>query len=186
MRIYVACLASYNNGTLHGRWIGLEFLSIDEARAEIAAMLRESPFPNVTVEHPDTGEEVPSAEEWAIHDHEGFPYEVGEYDSLGELYNYVEAANAADADGTREALDALIGDGETPDNAAAIIHDGDYHGQWDSVEDYAEEYVESCGLLDSMPENLRRYFDMEAFARDLKYDLRVVNGANCTVHIFSP
>ncbi|SDR67556.1 antirestriction protein ArdA [Erythrobacter sp. HL-111] len=32
---------------------------------------------------------------------------------------------------------------------------------------YAEELIESTGMLDQMPENLRYYFDTEAFARDM-------------------
>ena len=37
--------------------------------------------------------------------------------------------------------------------------------------DYATSYIDECGLLDSMPEQLRYYFDYEAFARDM-----VLNG----------
>ena len=37
-----------------------------------------------------------------------------------------------------------------------------------SVLDYAHETVDDCGMLDDMPEFLRRYFDYEAFARDLE------------------
>lgn len=33
--------------------------------------------------------------------------------------------------------------------------------------DYAHDYIDDCGLLDTMPENLRCYFDVEAFVRDL-------------------
>ena len=33
--------------------------------------------------------------------------------------------------------------------------------------EYAEEYIADSGLLDDMPENLRYYFDMEAFTRDM-------------------
>lgn len=55
MRIYVACLASYNNGVLHGRWIDMEHTDRETVDAEIAAMLRESPFPNVRVECPECG-----------------------------------------------------------------------------------------------------------------------------------
>jgi antirestriction protein len=33
---------------------------------------------------------------------------------------------------------------------------------------YVEMLVEDCGLLDEVPENLRYYFDYEAFARDLE------------------
>ena len=55
-RIYVACLAAYNNGCLHGRWI--DATTPDEIRREVSAMLRASP------------ESDP--EESAIHDYEGF------------------------------------------------------------------------------------------------------------------
>jgi antirestriction protein len=56
-RIYVACLAAYNNGYLHGVWIDAaqEPWSIYD---EVKAMLAASP--------------VAGAEEWAIHDYEGF------------------------------------------------------------------------------------------------------------------
>ena len=56
-RIYVACLAAYNNDILHGRWIDA---ASGEAHiwGETRAMLAASPIPN--------------AEEWAIHDYEGF------------------------------------------------------------------------------------------------------------------
>jgi antirestriction protein len=56
-RIYVACLAAYNNGYLHGAWI-------DATQGEwciwedIQKMLAASP--------------IPDAEEHAIHDYEGF------------------------------------------------------------------------------------------------------------------
>jgi len=33
--------------------------------------------------------------------------------------------------------------------------------------EYAESYIEDTGLLNEMPENLRYYFDTEAFARDM-------------------
>ena len=56
-RIYVACLAAYNSGILHGEWIDIED-DIDETWAHINAMLKASP--------------VADAEEWAIHDYEGF------------------------------------------------------------------------------------------------------------------
>ena len=57
IRIYVACLAAYNNGHLHGEWIEVtDEASIWEA---VQAMLFTSPIEEDT-------------EEWAIHDYEGF------------------------------------------------------------------------------------------------------------------
>ena len=56
-RIYVACLAAYNNGRLHGRWIDAS--QGEEAISDaVQVMLADSPEPD--------------AEEWAIHDYEGF------------------------------------------------------------------------------------------------------------------
>jgi antirestriction protein len=64
-RIYVACLAAYNSGWLHGAWIDVGD-DADAVWAAIAAMLKTSP--------------VARAEEWAIHDYEGFGgVEIAEY-----------------------------------------------------------------------------------------------------------
>jgi len=36
-----------------------------------------------------------------------------------------------------------------------------------TAEEYAEDYLESTGMLDQIPENLRFYFDVALFARDM-------------------
>lgn len=36
-----------------------------------------------------------------------------------------------------------------------------------NAQDYAHEYIEDTGMLDTLPEQLRYYFDYEAFARDM-------------------
>lgn len=67
-RIYVACLAAYNNSILHGEWID----AAQEPWAlydDVRAMLSASP--------------VAGAEEWAIHDCEGFGgVRIGEHTGL--------------------------------------------------------------------------------------------------------
>lgn len=45
-----------------------------------------------------------------------------------------------------------------------------YAGEWGCDLDLAEDFVESTGMLNSMPDNLRGYFDTEAFTRDLMLD----------------
>jgi antirestriction protein len=45
-----------------------------------------------------------------------------------------------------------------------------YSGEWDSDNALAEDFMESTGMLASMPDNLRGYFDTAAFARDLMMD----------------
>ena len=36
-----------------------------------------------------------------------------------------------------------------------------------TAREYVEDYIDSTGMLDSMPENLRYYFDYDAFTRDM-------------------
>src|SRR5258708_28954238 len=67
-RIYVASLSDYNAGILHGEWIEADQPPEDLHEATQAMSERSS---------------SPDAEEFAIHDYEGFGhYEVEEYDSL--------------------------------------------------------------------------------------------------------
>jgi antirestriction protein len=71
IRIYVACLAACNNGILHGRWINAD-QDADDIRSEIAAMLKASP--------------IEDAEEYAIHDYEGFEgVSLSEYHGIDEV-----------------------------------------------------------------------------------------------------
>ena len=64
IRIYVADLAAYNNGCLHGVWIN-PCDDLEDIQSQINEMLA------------DSLEE--DTEEYAIHDHEGFEgYPVGE------------------------------------------------------------------------------------------------------------
>src|SRR4051812_38892101 len=68
IRIYVADLAAYNSGILHGVWIDAT-LDVEDIQEQIDAMLKASP--------------VADAEEYAIHDHEGFDgYSLGEYEGI--------------------------------------------------------------------------------------------------------
>ena len=50
---------------------------------------------------------------------------------------------------------------------------------------YAEELVDDTGMLDSLPENLRHYFDYARFARDLfMFDRHSVRSGHGTVYVF--
>ena len=91
-RIYVACLASYNAGILHGRWIDCD-QGVDHIHEEVAAMLKEST--------------QQFAEEWAIHDHQ-FLGNISECTSFDTCANIGEAiTNAHDADAFLAWLDNI-------------------------------------------------------------------------------
>ena len=64
-------------------------------------------------------------------------------------------------------LGDTLADALAADLDEGIIFESDEHEERALVE-YAEQLVDDTGMLDAMPENLRMYFDYEAFARDLR------------------
>lgn len=79
-RIYVASLSDYNGGRLHGVHIDMgDALDIDEVWGKVNAMLAASPEFKA---FPQGG----PAEEWAIHDYEGFGgWHLGENENLEKV-----------------------------------------------------------------------------------------------------
>jgi antirestriction protein len=186
MQIYIACLASYTNGTLHGKWIDATS-DVDEMQEDVNDLLRSSKYPNVMVECPACGGvcrvvacstckgygEVPSAEEIAIHDFDGIP-DLGEYCGLQAVADYVEFVEAHDyfeADEIKAVMDDCCGDLAL---AKERLEDG-YCGTFVRFQDFADEYVDDCILPDVDNEMARRYFDYDSFARDLKMDMHTID-----------
>ncbi len=143
--IYVACLAAYNNGYLHGAWIDATD-DLGLIQAQVAQMLAASPMPD--------------AEEYAIHDHEDYGgYYLGEYAGLESAHNI--AVYLADTG----KLGAMLlshfgGDLQAAQNALE-----EYVGCYESVADFAQELTEETAAI---PESFRYYIDYEAMARDME------------------
>lgn len=170
MRIYVACLAAYNNGWLHGKWIDCEGKDAEAIREETQLMLKESP---VTKEYGEI------AEEWAIHDYEGFgSYKVKEWSSFDEIGAIARAVENSEHD-----LELITGvmdqRGCTAENAIEYIDDN-YSGEFKDLISYAWDFLESVGDFSAIPKHLQGYFDIEAYARDfeLNGDIFTVDSAN--------
>lgn len=89
-------------------------------------------------------------EEYFITDYECDFYEIGEYESISTLNEIAEK------------LDDL-------DEAIEKAERGDYriYSNCDNMTDVAYAVVEECDYLRNVPENIARYFDYEAFGRDL-------------------
>ncbi|MEJ7927827.1 antirestriction protein ArdA [Sphingobium sp. AN641] len=164
-RIYVACLASYNSGILHGAWIEAArepWAIYDEVRAMLAA----SP--------------IAGAEEWAIHDYEGFGgvriAEYASFDHLSDLAAFVVEHGVLGA--------ALLDhcDGELDEARQAI--DDRHLGTYASLADYVQEVTEDSTVI---PHALRYYIDWRAMARDAEIngDLFAVQTAWDAVHVFA-
>lgn len=151
-RIYVACLASYNNGDLHGVWIDLDDGDADRVNKEIKAMLASSP--------------TPGAEEYAIHDYEGFGgMRVDEYTPVDWLVGVAGLASDHDF----EALASFIGwhgINETGDPSDISKWFEEAFIGYMSVEDFACDYlVEAYPDIVNGP--LGSYIDYAAYGRDL-------------------
>jgi antirestriction protein len=167
-RIYVASLSDYNAGRLHGAWINANH-DTEEIEEAITAMLAKS--------------KEPIAEEWAIHDYEGFgPIGLGEFESIEHV--------------------ATLGRG-IAEHGPAFAHWADYLGssQWQyltnfednfvcecsSKTEFAESMLENMGIdIDSLvDEQLQPYvsFDIDAFARDLSFDFHIAEDDN-GVYVF--
>jgi antirestriction protein len=150
---------------LHGRWINAS-QDEDDLAADVQAMLAGSP--------------TADAEEFAIHDHEGFGgLELHEYEGLGTV---ARVASLIEEHGeVFGALASYFGDLE---EAEAAMSDR-YQGAWDSLEDWAHNLLQEIGELDGIPERLRCYFDVAAYARDIELSGDVITvDVEGSTHVF--
>ena len=162
-QIYVACLAAYNNGFLHGCWVDAT-QGKDEIYKNIYNMLAESP--------------IEGGEEWAIHDYSGFgDARIEEYESIEQI---VLIGDFIDKHGELGA--SLLGE-YSIDDAQTCLEDH-YHGAYDCEVDFARTIFEEC-YNDAIPVNLIYYFDYEAFARDLFINDYFSIEAQGRTHVFS-
>jgi antirestriction protein len=185
-RFYAACLASYNAGTLHGAWIDASD-DVDTMQEEISAMLRASPHPNILVEDPATGEEVPSAEEYAVHEYDGLPSSLGEHPGLDYIAAYVELLETADDRDIPEDVVAELVEGSDLagiDRAKDAIDD-DFQGRFDSLEAWAYDFEDTSGGLTDVPDRFHNYIDFAAIGRDAEIggDIRAIRSGG-SLYVF--
>ena len=166
-RIYAASLTDYNNGRLHGEWIYAD-QEPDDLQAEIDEMLAASFYPG--------------AEEWAIHDYEGFGvFELSEYEALDVV------ARVAGGIATRGTVFAHWIHAVGTEEATEQSFDDAYYGTWDSLAEYAESFLEDMGwsIGESMPDWISPYVtvDYAGLGQALATDLHVGEDGN-GVHLF--
>lgn len=162
-RIYVADLAAYNNGYLHGVWIDAA-QEVDAIQEQINAMLAASP--------------VPDAEEYAIHDFEGFDgYRLSEYEGIKaahEIACFIEEFPAFGG--------ALLAQFSSIEEARRAAEE-DYCGCYESLADYAQQLTEESTPI---PESLAYYINYEAMARDMELggDVFTIETGFREIHVF--
>lgn len=163
IKIYVADLAAYNAGHLHGVWIDAT-LEVADIKAQIQRMLSLSP--------------VQGAEEYAIHDHEGFGRGIiSEYEGL----DYVHDVACFIAEHEELGIELLNYFCDLEE--ARIAAEENYQGCHASLADYAQTLTEDTTEI---PKSLEFYIDYERMAQDMEMsgDIYSIQTAHEEVHVF--
>jgi antirestriction protein len=143
-RIYVGTYAKYNNGSLKGEWLNVADFG---SKADFYTRAAEI--------HSD--EDDP---EFMFQDWEGISRAFVSESGIDEIV--FELNDLSDDD-----IEAFMAFADINGEITVEQFQDAFCGRYKTEVDYAESYVDECGLLSEMPENLRYYFDYERFARDL-------------------
>lgn len=168
-QVWIGCLACYNAGRLVGDW----FPAIEADETSTRTVHATAGY---------TGPLVETHEELWVMDHEGFSglltgeCSPAEATRLAEILEDVRdpAAFAAYVDHVGDLEDAL----ETFEDA--------YRGTFESERAFAEELVDDLGILAGVDQEIARYFDTAAYARDLFIgDYFAENAPGLEIYVFS-
>jgi len=169
-RIYVASLADYNAGRLHGCWIDASE-PYEDICEQVTKMLAES--------------SEPIAEEWAIHDYENFgTLRLSEYEDLERVA--VVARLIVEHGPVFAELVSHFGGAQYADDAAQCMEEG-YRGAFDSLADFTQETIEDCyaAELNNLPDFIRYHIDYEGIAHDMDLSGDVLTiSCGGKVHVF--
>lgn len=149
IKIYLTNLGKYNEGELVGEWVTLP---VDDFKPILDKI-------GINEEY----------EEWFITDYEA-PFSIGEYENIDELNEIAKRCeNFSDLEWTvfSECMDL----GYDKDEAISIVENNEYsfvEGETDT--DLGTNFIYDIlgGPEELGKENLERYFDYEAFGRDLR------------------
>jgi len=153
--VYLTNLGKYNEGELVGQWVELDG----------------------TLEYSDLKEGGKcdiglnsDYEEYFITDFES-PVEINEYtsiDRLNEIYKTLteiqEETNLEECE-----IEAILKE-ISLEELHEGIHDLFIYPDCNDMSDVAYNYIEQTGLLHGVPDSLQRYFDYDAFGRDMGYE----------------
>ena len=178
IKLYLANLGKYNEGILKGEWVELPLseTELEEAMVNIgvAHYDKEGNFVPYVIETDEKGYEY-VYEEYAIHDYEtDLNISISEYSSLDNLNAIAENVekyeldyvNALLDDGAIGMKDLIEGDLEEIMQNYTFV---ELEPNMNEEQEVGYAYVdEVCGGLECLSkEILERYFDYEAFGRDI-------------------
>ena len=158
MRVFIAPVSEPTNGTWHDL---SDFTDCEGLEAAARAAMRLTPENNY-------GEELDCSDYKGFGDiFKGFAY-ISPMDAW-VVYEWAQSLPSHIP--LAAALAYVMELGNPPHDLPRISDLEEYYcGEWDSFLEYAENFLNECGTLSSIPEEFRRYFDTEAYARDMKLD----------------
>lgn len=171
MNIALTNLGKYNQGVLDFVWLTLPATDeeIKEAFDKIQVSHDNTHYYSDGLGHLATNDYYGEYEEFFITDYECDYMKIDEYANIETLNNIAETVEDLE-EYEMDIVKALMNDGYSLEEALDKKDDCIFYPDCESMTEVAEHYADETGLLDSIPENLRYYFDFEAFGRDMSYE----------------
>lgn len=176
LKVFITNLGKYNEGELVGKWVELPVY--DDELAEILDEIQichddvkyynsvGAPYEEIFI----TDYECDDIPDLKIDEHASI-------DTLNELEEDLESLSEEDID----AINIIVNEaGYTVEEAMDIVNANEYLIYYEcyNMTDVAYAIIEENGTLNNVPEILSRYFDYEAFGRDLKLEGNFYLGNN--------
>lgn len=165
LKIFISNLKEYNNGKIIGEWVSLPCEGLEEVLDKISNSGKDELF---------------------ISDYETdiSRLKVSEYDNILELNSIAEEIDNL-ADDEVIALQAYLEE-YNMEQALEEVRQGNYRIYYDcdNMEDVAYQVVNDCGLLDGVPEEVKIYFDYEAYGRDMEINGTFIQIDNSFVELY--
>lgn len=167
LKIYVTNLRKYNEGQIIGEWVSLPCEGLEEVLNEISNNGNDELF---------------------ISDYETdiSGLKIGEYEDILQLNEIAKGIDNL-SDDELLALQAYLEQyANDMEQALDEVRQGNYRIYYncDNMEDVASQAVNESGLLDGVPEELKVYFDYEAYGRDLSINGTFIQVDDTFVELF--
>ena len=166
LKIYVTNLKEYNNGKIIGEWVSLPCEGLEEVLNKISNNGNDELF---------------------ISDYETdiSNLKISEYDDILQLNEIAEEIDNL-SDDEVIALQAYLEQYNDIEQALEEVRQGNYtiYYDCDDMSDVAYQVVNDCGLLDGVPEEVKIYFDYEAYGRDMEINGTFIQIDNSFVELY--
>ncbi len=163
IRIWVVDLAEYNAGNICGQWVALPQ---DEETLDMVVD-KYSNFGNGDI---------------VVHDAECSFMKIGEYDNIYNLNEIAKEVVEFNEDDFEIIGQIFENNGWNIIDAVETYNNRDFAIYYNccNMAEVAEQYADETGLLNEIPDNLKSYFDFEAYGRDMELNGNFVYLGNGT------